>query len=190
MMDTIVETELLSEELPTPIGTLVILTDEQDRVRAVDWTDYRERMQRLLRLHYGWDGDPLRERRTRSHARLALEAYFAGDVHAIDGIAGATGGTSFQQTVWQKLRDIPAGVTWSYAQLAEAIGRATAVRAVGLANGANPIGIIVPCHRVIGANGSLTGYGGGLERKRWLLEFERSATRVRPASRATGDSLG
>jgi methylated-DNA-[protein]-cysteine S-methyltransferase len=86
-----------------------------------------------------------------------------------------TGGTAFQREVWRALRKIRCGATVSYAKLADQIGRPTAVRAVGLANGSNPIGIVVPCHRVIGANGSLTGYGGGMERKRWLLEHERPA---------------
>ena len=84
-----------------------------------------------------------------------------------------TAGTPFQREVWQALRKILCGATVSYAQLAERIGRSTAVRAVGLANGSNPVGIVVPCHRVIGSNGSLTGYGGGIERKRWLLEHEK-----------------
>ena len=85
------------------------------------------------------------------------------------------GGTDFQRSVWDALRTIPAGETLSYAALAERVGRPTAVRAVGLANGTNPIAVIVPCHRVIGSDSSLTGYGGGLDRKRWLLEHEGAA---------------
>lgn len=167
--------QLFSEQLETPIGTLVVLTDEQDRVRAVDWTDYADRMHRLLRLHYGWAGGPLPARRHASRATRALAAYFAGNLPAIADVLTATNGTAFQCSVWTTLRGIPAGQPWSYSQLAATIGRPAAVRAVGLANGANPIGIIVPCHRVIGANGSLTGYGGGIERKRWLLQFEANA---------------
>lgn len=170
-----VNLSLRSEELRTPIGTLIILTDEQDRVRAVDWTDYRDRLQRLLRLHYGWDGEALPRRERSSLGAQALDAYFAGDLAALDTVPAATNGTEFQRSVWKALRRIPAGAPWSYSQLAATIGRPAAVRAVGLANGANPIGIIVPCHRVIGANGSLTGYGGGIERKRWLLDFEGGA---------------
>src|SRR6185437_637184 len=94
----------------------------------------------------------------------------------IDAILTATAGTAFQREVWRALRDIPAGQTISYGELARRIGRPAAVRAVGLANGANPIGVVVPCHRVIGANGSLTGYGGGLHRKEWLLAHERAHT--------------
>jgi methylated-DNA-[protein]-cysteine S-methyltransferase len=104
--------------------------------------------------------------------------YFAGEVDAFDGVAWAGAGTAFQKTVWDTLCTIPAGETWSYAQLAERIGRPTAVRAVGLANGSNPVALIVPCHRVIGSNGSLTGYGGGLHRKRWLLEHEGALAKV------------
>lgn len=104
----------------------------------------------------------------------ALTAYFAGDLAAIDGLEVELHGTPFQVEVWTALRDIPAGATWSYAELARRVGRVRAVRAVGAANGANPISIVVPCHRVVGANGALTGYGGGLERKQWLLRHERA----------------
>jgi methylated-DNA-[protein]-cysteine S-methyltransferase len=103
----------------------------------------------------------------------ALRAYFAGDLGAIDGLPVATGGTDFQRAVWAALREIPCGETRSYGELAQRIGHPTAVRAVGLANGANPVAVVVPCHRVIGADGSLTGYGAGIERKRWLLAHER-----------------
>ena len=188
IIDSAVQFAIFTEELKTPLGTLVVLTDADDRVRAVDWTDYRDRMQRLLRLHYGWDGEAMPRRAQRSTAGRALEAYFDGELHAIDRVPTATGGTEFQRTVWRALRDIPVGETRSYGQLAAAIGHPSAVRAVGLANGANPIGIVVPCHRVIGANGSLTGYGGGLERKRWLLEYERATVPARPARRAAAGS--
>ena len=102
----------------------------------------------------------------------AIARYFAGDLHAIDALPVKTAGTEFQRTVWRALRDIACGTTISYGELARRIGRPEAVRAVGLANGANPVGIVVPCHRVIGANGALTGYGGGMERKRWLLDHD------------------
>jgi methylated-DNA-[protein]-cysteine S-methyltransferase len=96
---------------------------------------------------------------------------------AIDGLKVAfSTGTEFQLCVWRALREVPCGQTWSYGQLARKIGRPSAVRAVGLANGANPVGLVVPCHRVIGSDGSLTGYGGGLHRKRWLLAHERAAS--------------
>ncbi|GAA2618507.1 methylated-DNA--[protein]-cysteine S-methyltransferase [Actinomadura fulvescens] len=108
-----------------------------------------------------------------------LEAYFAGELTEFD-LPLALRGTPFQRTVWQALQEIPYGETISYGQLAQRIGKPSASRAVGLANGKNPISIIVPCHRVVGSAGSLTGYGGGLERKRRLLDFERD---VRAAGR-------
>lgn len=176
MIATAVTATLYSERMSTPLGTLIVITDEDDRARAVDWSDYESRMDRLLRLHDGPERAALRERGGPSSARRALEAYFDGVLGAIDRIATVGGGTPFQQRVWEALRGIPVGRTMSYGQLAQVIGQPRAVRAVGLANGANPIGIIVPCHRVIGADGSLTGYGGGLERKRWLLAHEGAIT--------------
>lgn len=107
-------------------------------------------------------------------AAAQLHEYFAGDRTAFD-LPLAPAGTAFQLRVWQQLRTIPHGTTCSYADVSRAIGASAGFRAVGLANGRNPISIIVPCHRVIGANGSLTGYGGGLERKRFLLDLERGA---------------
>jgi methylated-DNA-[protein]-cysteine S-methyltransferase len=101
-----------------------------------------------------------------------LKAYFDGDLRALDTISVDPEGTRFQREVWKTLQRIPAGQTWSYAELARAVGRPDAVRAVGAANGANPIPIVIPCHRVIGADGRLVGYGGGLERKLWLLAHE------------------
>jgi methylated-DNA-[protein]-cysteine S-methyltransferase len=101
-----------------------------------------------------------------------LKEYFAGQRRTFD-VPLAFAGTPFQQLVWSALREIPYGETMSYGELAERLGKPSASRAVGLANGKNPIGIIVPCHRVVGSNGSLTGYGGGLERKRYLLDFEQ-----------------
>jgi methylated-DNA-[protein]-cysteine S-methyltransferase len=113
------------------------------------------------------DGDPLRVEST-------FRDYFDGGFALLDGIRVETGGTPFQRRVWQVLRTIPAGETWSYLEVARAVGAAEAVRAVGAANGANPVAIVVPCHRVIGSNGRLVGYGGGLERKRWLLAHEHA----------------
>ena len=164
---------LLTEKLATPIGELVVIYDEQGRLRATDWINYAERMHRLLARHYGEDDFTLTPAQNPSRLASAIAAYFDGDVQAIDSLPVATEGTPFQKNVWQALRSIPAGRTISYGELAFRLGKPAAVRAVGLANGANPIGIVVPCHRVIGANGSLTGYGGGLERKRWLLNHER-----------------
>lgn len=110
-----------------------------------------------------------------------LERYFAGDLDALAGIVVDTGGTPFQRRVWSELRKIPVGQTVSYGDIARAIDAPTAVRAVGAANGANPVGIVVPCHRVIGTDGNLTGYGGGIERKRWLLRHESAQHELRVA---------
>jgi methylated-DNA-[protein]-cysteine S-methyltransferase len=111
-------------------------------------------------------------------AVTALRAYFAGDLQALDALTVDLMGTPFQLRVWTALRSVPAGRTASYADIAKAIGAPTSTRAVGAANGANPIAIVVPCHRIIGSGGSLVGYGGGLDRKRWLLEHERVLLRM------------
>jgi methylated-DNA-[protein]-cysteine S-methyltransferase len=163
---------LLIDRIDTPIGELLLVADTAGKLRAIDWTDYEARMVRLLRLHYGQNGFELRPARNPHGLRDAITSYFGGDLAVIDKIPVQTAGTPFQRSVWNALRGIPCGSPISYGELADRIGRPTAVRAVGHANGSNPIGIVVPCHRVIGSNGSLTGYGGGLERKRWLLEHE------------------
>lgn len=158
--------------LTVAIGTMLVVTDDELRLRALDWEDCEARMHRLLRLHYGEGGALLEAGEIPRAVRVVLERYFEGDVGAVGTLAVATGGTAFQREVWAALRAIPAGETRSYGQLAEALDRPRAVRAVGLANGANPVGIVVPCHRVIGKDGALTGYAGGVERKRWLLDHE------------------
>lgn len=164
--------KLLLERATTPLGQMLIATDEQDRLRLLDWQDYEDRLHLLLRRQYPRQPVELHETTTTSTAMRAMQAYWDGDLTAINGVQTATGGTAFQQEVWAALRSIPAGETLSYRDLALRIGRPKAVRAVGLANGSNPVSIVVPCHRVIGADGSLTGYGGGLDRKRWLLQHE------------------
>lgn len=161
---------LILQRIETPLGEGLVVLDAEGLLRAFDWTDYEPRMRRLMRLHYG--DTPIVEGRVGSRAPEAFGEYFAGRLDALDALPWRTAGTEFQRRVWAALREIPVGRTWSYKALAEHIGAPAAVRAVGLANGANPIGIAAPCHRVIGANGSLTGYGGGLERKRWLLAHE------------------
>lgn len=164
------------ERIATPLGQMLLVTDAEQRLRALDWQDYEDRLLLLLRRQYkahGGGPESLQETAQASPARGALQAYFEGDIHAIDHLAVATGGTDFQREVWMALRHIPAGQPVSYRSLAERIGRPAAVRAVGMANGANPIGIVVPCHRIIGSNASLTGYAAGLHRKQWLLQHEQ-----------------
>jgi methylated-DNA-[protein]-cysteine S-methyltransferase len=154
----------------TPVGELAIVADREGCLRAVDWTDFDDRLHRLLARHYGrFELEPSRNPGGLSDSILA---YFEGDLAAIDNLPVETAGTPFQRLVWRELRRIPCGTWISYSELARRIDRPAAIRAVGLANGANPVGIVVPCHRVIGANGTLTGYGGGIERKRWLLRHE------------------
>jgi methylated-DNA-[protein]-cysteine S-methyltransferase len=160
------------EHVATPVGAMLVVSDDEERLRALDWEDYEPRMHHLLRLHYGADAVALSPRRSASGPRRALEAYLAGDLRAIDAIAVETRGTDFQRKVWAALRRIPPGETLSYGVMAGRIGRAKAVRAVGAANGANPVSVVVPCHRVVGHDRSLTGYGGGLQRKSWLLKHE------------------
>lgn len=159
---------------PSPIGTMLVVTDGEV-LRVLDFHDYDSRMYALLKRHYG-EVD-VEEGAAPAAIADALTAYFDGEVHAIDRIETATGGSAFQRQVWAGLRAIPHGETWSYGRLAGHVGRPRASRAVGLANGANPIAIVAPCHRVIGADKSLTGYGGGLHRKRWLLRHEGAAFR-------------
>jgi methylated-DNA-[protein]-cysteine S-methyltransferase len=154
----------------SPVGALRIVFDDDGALRALDFEDYADRNLNLLRRQYG--DAPTTDGRAPASIREPLEAYFRGDLGALQRIKVATKGTPFQEAVWAALRDIPAGATRSYAQQAAAIGRPKAMRAVGLANGANPIAIVNPCHRVIGKSGDLTGYGGGLDRKRWLLAHE------------------
>lgn len=151
---------------------MLLVQDSDGRLRAVDWEDHEPRLARLLARHYGEGGFRLAPGSGRSPAVERMARYFDGDLHALDDVPVATAGTPFQRRVWRALRDIPVGTTISYGELARRVGNPSASRAVGLANGSNPVGVVVPCHRVIGANAKLTGYGGGLDRKRWLLEHE------------------
>ena len=163
---------LFIDRLATPIGQMVLIADEAGRLRSIDWTDHEPRLLRLLRLHYGEVISRVEPRKDPGGLTSAMMAYFGGDLRAIDTLPVETAGTPFQRKVWLALREILCGTTISYSELARRIGHPTAVRAVGLANGANPVGVVVPCHRVVGSTGALTGYGGGIERKRWLLAHE------------------
>jgi len=170
------------DRLATPIGESLIVTDEAGHLRAFDWADRESGMARLLRLHYG-SVMPEPGGAPRTVKRL-LRRYFEGELGCLGIIEWRTAGTPFQSSVWTALTMIAPGETLSYGALAAKLGCPKSVRAVGLANGANPISVVVPCHRVIGADGSLTGYGGGIERKRWLLNHEGAAFRDRPARAA------
>jgi O-6-methylguanine DNA methyltransferase len=161
------------DEYVAPLAKLLLVTDGDGRLRSLEFADHRPRMLRLLKLHYG---DVALERRAAPKSVLqALDDYFAGSFASLDELEIATGGTPFQRAVWRAVRKIPAATTQSYGQIAAEIGHPKASRAVGAANGSNPIAIVVPCHRVIGSDGTLTGYGGGLPRKRWLLAHETRA---------------
>lgn len=165
--------QLILGRFPTPIGEALVVVDDLDVLRALDFADHEPRMRRLMSRHYG--STPLTPGPVPGLVQAALERYFAGATDALAGLAWATNGTPFQREVWTALTTIPPGETRSYKKIAVQVGRPAAVRAVGLANGANPVALVAPCHRVIGADGSLTGYGGGLERKRWLLQHEGAA---------------
>jgi len=169
------------DRIGTPVGELMILADAEGRLRAVHWTDHEEGLRRrMLARHYGERGFALEPSANPSGLTARIDAYFGGQLDAIDTLPVAMVGTPFQQAVWTALRGIPVGTTVSYSELARRIGRPAAVRAVGLANGANPVAVVVPCHRVVGADGTLVGYGGGMSRKRWLLAHESSASQAWP----------
>jgi methylated-DNA-[protein]-cysteine S-methyltransferase len=161
--------DFFTDEVPSEVG-LIVIAARDERLVSLDFGDCRGRMLAGLAARYG-------------HARLKpvrnpfgvsrrINAYLAGDLGAVDDILVEPGGSPFQRDVWMALRRVPAGTTVTYAQLARAVGRPAAWRAVGAANGRNPVSIVIPCHRMIGSDGSLTGYGGGLHRKRWLLGHE------------------
>jgi methylated-DNA-[protein]-cysteine S-methyltransferase len=162
-------TKLWIDRIESPIGKIAIVVDEH-RLCALDFANYEARMMSLLAQRY--DSVELVPHRNPLGFTERLQAYLAGDLTSLADIPVKMGGTAFQQQIWAKLREIPIGETWTYGQLAKSIDRPTASRAVGMANSLNPIAIVVPCHRVIGAKGKLTGYAGGLDRKSWLLQHE------------------
>jgi methylated-DNA-[protein]-cysteine S-methyltransferase len=161
------------DRIDSPIGTLLVVTDER-AVRMLHFGDDAEAALRDMRRWYGDVAVP--ERRERLGVRDRLAAYFAGSFDAFEGLPLATNGTAFQEMVWAALREIAPGTTRTYGELAKRIGAPGAARAVGLANGANPIALIVPCHRVIGADRSLTGFGGGSRAKPGCSATKASAS--------------
>ena len=172
-------------ELDTPIGPLLLVVDGQ-LLCAVGFGPDCGYLQRHMKQNYR--GQELRPLEGSSSVVNEVRAYFEGDVAALDRIDVKPIGTDFQKAVWQALRRIPHGETMSYGELARHLGRPGASRAVGTANGSNPIPVVIPCHRVIASDGTLGGYGGGLDRKRWLLAHER-ALRATP-TKFVQQSLG
>ncbi|MGV7093458.1 methylated-DNA--[protein]-cysteine S-methyltransferase [Siccibacter turicensis] len=164
--------KLLEDKIATPLGPLWIICDEQYQLRAVEWEEHSDRMVQLLNIHYGPAGYQRLASNNPGGLSEALKNYFDGDLGIITTLPTATAGTAFQREVWAALRAIPCGQVMHYGQLAAQLGRAGAARAVGAANGSNPVSIVVPCHRVIGRNGTMTGYAGGVQRKQWLLQHE------------------
>jgi methylated-DNA-[protein]-cysteine S-methyltransferase len=158
------------EKIASPVGQLLLITDETGTLRVLEFHDKSDRWRPLITRRFK-DSEMVEKFDAFGHA-TTMKRYFDGEIEAIDTLSTRAVGSDFQLAVWKALRDIPAGTTTSYGAIAKKLGKPDAMRAVGLANGANPIAIVVPCHRVIGADGSLTGYGGGLERKRWLLAHE------------------
>ncbi|MEM6446369.1 MAG: methylated-DNA--[protein]-cysteine S-methyltransferase [Cyanobacteria bacterium P01_D01_bin.123] len=161
--------ELLVDTVPSPIGDIYLVTDGT-HLCALDFVDCDRRFRTLL--HKRFETVNLIPTPNPTGLSDRLRAYFNGDLTSFDDVLVRTDGSKFQQQVWQSLRAIPAGQTLSYGELAARLGHPDACRAVGRTNGLNPISIALPCHRVIGANGKLTGYAGGIERKRWLLHHE------------------
>lgn len=156
------------EWIESPTGKLLLVADEGG-LRLVSFAEGKT----PARVEASWK----KGSRLLREAVRQLRGFFAGELQQFD-LPLAPDGTQFQQRVWNELQQIPYGETISYGELARRVGNPAASRAVGLANGSNPIAIIIPCHRVIGSNGKLTGYGGGLENKRWLLDFEQSQLRL------------
>lgn len=160
---------LTHSRLSTPIGALLLVDDDGVPVIA-EFAGCEDRVAGQLRRRHG--GARPAGGRPPVAVAAAFEAYFGGEPAALDALPAAPRGTAFQAEVWEALRRIPAGTTRTYGQLAAEIGRPEAPRAVGHANGQNPLAVLIPCHRLVGSDGTLTGYAGGLERKAWLLRHE------------------
>ena len=160
---------LIVERLPTPIGAIV-LTHDGNALWNIAFEDREARRAAELARHA--PAATFRARRKRSLFSKALADYFDGDLHVIDKLPLAVMGTPFQRKAWSALRRIPTGTTRSYGEQASRIGHPGAARAVGRANGLNPVSIVVPCHRLVGSDGALVHYGGGTARKRWLIDHE------------------
>lgn len=156
--------------LPSPIGAALLFVDEAGFLRALHWEDYEVSFTAQVRRRY--PGASIGRGAAPRQVRDPLARYFDGDLEALGQTPWRLCGSPFQQKAWRALFEIPPGETRTYAEQAARIGQPAAIRAVGTANGANPISLVLPCHRVIGTDGTLTGYGGGLHRKAWLLAHE------------------
>jgi methylated-DNA-[protein]-cysteine S-methyltransferase len=161
---------LIAGDYDTPMGPVEVIVDEAGVVRGLDFTSGSPRLARLMDRMY--PGVAQRSGRVPSAVTAALDDYFEGHLDSLWQIAHRTRGTRFQEHVWESLCEIPGGMTCAYLDLARRIGTPGASRAVGLANAMNPVALFIPCHRVIGRSGALTGYAGGLDRKAWLLAHE------------------
>jgi methylated-DNA-[protein]-cysteine S-methyltransferase len=161
--------KLLLDRITSPMGIILLVSDGES-LCALDFADYEARMIRLLQKRY--ESVELVESIDPQGFSSKIQAYLAEDFSALNNIPVNAGGTDFQQLVWDGLRKISVGATLTYGELATQLGKPTASRAVGMANSLNPVAIVVPCHRVIGAKAKLTGYAGGLDRKQWLLTHE------------------
>jgi len=171
MTTTTTATTITTATVRSPVGDLALF-GRGEALCGLVFADRADGFRARLAARFG----EVRWARARDPAGAvsALGRYLDGDLHALAGVAVDLGGTEFQQRVWAALREIPVGATASYQELARAVGRPAAVRAVGAANGKNPVSLVVPCHRVIAADGTLCGYAGGLPRKQWLLRHERA----------------
>ena len=161
--------ELQLDSIDSPIGPILIVVDGE-QMSALDFADCEQRMMTLLERRYG----PVHLTQATDPCGFSsrIRSYLTGNYSCLDTIPVSIGGTAFQQQVWLALRTIAPGTTTTYSELAAKLGKPAAYRAVGRTNGLNPVGIVLPCHRVIGADASLTGYAGGIERKQWLLRHE------------------
>jgi methylated-DNA-[protein]-cysteine S-methyltransferase len=168
---------LVVASVRTPLGGLRLVA-AGNRLCAAEFDDCDDRLALSLRRRWGRHSPPDAGRLPPAVTR-AIREYFRGDVTAIDELEVDLAGTPFQQALWTTLRTVSAGSTLTYAEMAARLGCPAAARAVGHANGANPLSVVVPCHRLVGSNGSLTGYGGGLHRKHWLLAHEARHARLR-----------
>lgn len=167
---TVLDLERIAAPAGAPFAAVLVVTDRDGTLCAVDFAGYEARLERLLERRFG--ACELRPAAARGAAAARIADYLAGDLGAVDALPVKTRGTVFQDQAWLALRAIRAGSTATYGEQAARIGRPRAVRAVGAANGQNPIAIVLPCHRVVGGDGALTGYAGGLDTKRWLLAHE------------------